>query len=721
MCVWVDDADKLNLSSHELNIVYKNRNISAYLKNSNSLGLAGIKGQGKTFLIKVKRKCIMENNTAVCFPYNRIVDTIDSCINIDNSLYNYLMDYNMWVNLWKFSICGTILTSNDFKEYLDLSAYNSLNLKADTKSVLELSLKLNSRSEPSFLLKQLLQMDIHLLRMILTDTWKLFDRLRDINRSVCIFIDKLDQGFSEYAKNFNEDSKLPGRSRNASFWQYVQYSLAESAYDIYTNGNQHIKVYYTIRHEALIDSIRLNKDKARNIESFITLLDYSKNDLKQMYKLYIENEDKSNLKKYDSRFDKPSEAFIGVEEIKHGYVSDEKENVFDYIYRHTFKRPYDIMKICGALFSTCDSESCITTTDIRHVVNNEANKLLTMYLEEISVFLPCTIEDVEYLAKMLSGNILNIQLIKTICQVFDLEHSSNGTWNCNQDCRDCRSLQPFSILYNIGLIGYTRQHEADGTPLITFENIGRSVLNLNSFILPHSDYYYLHPALSNKARDLRNKIGLPFNTISSIIIGDRYGVASDKKVKISASARKSLNWFKKELVFVSSTIFDLEKERTIVRETLKKRGLHPIMSEYEEFNTKNTQDTHSHDHCLDEVKKCKSFVFIIGKSYGGEYSGNNYVKEKEEIVEQSAGKIVAPSISMMEYYIARKNNLKCYIFMSSEIEEKRRKRTINNDLKAEIDFLNHFKPSNDKIKGNWITIYNNTSDLATRLRACKFV
>lgn len=85
MCVWVEDADKLEFGSKELNIVFTNRSINSYLRGKASLGLAGVKGQGKTFLIKVKRNIIGEDSSVVCLPNNRMVDIIDSSLTINRS------------------------------------------------------------------------------------------------------------------------------------------------------------------------------------------------------------------------------------------------------------------------------------------------------------------------------------------------------------------------------------------------------------------------------------------------------------------------------------------------------------------------------------------------------------------------------------------------------------------------------------------------------------
>lgn len=711
MCVWVEDADKLEFNSKELNVVFMNRAIRSYLHGSSSLGLAGIKGQGKTFLIKVKRNSLEKNDSVMCLPNRRMVDSIDSSFKIDRSLYSYLVDYNVWVDMWKFSICGAIITSPQFSQVFPIA---NLNVKSSTKEFLKVK---NINSEAGFLVKNLLYLNVDKFIQLLEDTGRLFDYIKNIHQSVCFFFDKLDQGFSKYAKNFNADTRLPNRSRNASFWQYAQYSLAEASYDIYSNTAHHIKIFYTIRQEALIDSEYLNKDKARNINGFITMLKYSKSNLKDMYNIYIEHEDDKNLLNAELKLCDPSKAFLGINELTHGYIPDIKENIFDYIYRHSFKRPYDIMKICRALFFSEETK----IKGIRHVVNHVANELLSLYLHELETFLPCNVGEIDRLIKMLPGNILNINLMKSICDTYNFENEIEEIWQCNQDCTTCESIQPFSILYNLGLIGYIRKHEADDCPYQEFKNIGNSILELNTHALPTSKLYFLHPALSNKARDERNRLGLSFEMNHFLLIGDKCLIEDNQVKRNNSYIKKCDSIFKKERIFISSTIFDLEEERKLIRDYIKNRGLHPIMSEYNDFNLIDTQQVHSHDCCLDEVLKCKSFVFIIGKEYGGMYRGEKYVKERDEIRTFSKGKIVNPSISLMEYYIARKYKLRCYAFIHKSIDNLESKRVLSDEIKNEINFLTHFSVDGKAVQGNWISRYGSNQELLLYVKNLKFI
>ena len=55
MCVWIEDADGILMNEKALDIVYQNNRIREFLNSRKTLGISGIKGQGKTFLLKVKR------------------------------------------------------------------------------------------------------------------------------------------------------------------------------------------------------------------------------------------------------------------------------------------------------------------------------------------------------------------------------------------------------------------------------------------------------------------------------------------------------------------------------------------------------------------------------------------------------------------------------------------------------------------------------------------
>lgn len=717
MCVWVEDADKLQLDDNELNIVYYNRAVNNFLSNNNSLGIAGIKGQGKTFLIKVKKKMIIEQQSGVlCLPKNVMLDTVDSSIVINRSLISFLIDYNIWVDLWKISICIASLKAIMEKTGKAFSTTRLANKY--TKNLLELE---NPRFQPSTIMAYLLSMNINEIRCVLSDTNILMNTLSQSDGKVCIFIDKIDQGFSRYVKNINEDSRDLQRSRNASFWQYSQYSLAEASYDIYSLGAHHIKVYYTIRQEALIDAEKVNKDKARNINSFISILQYTKNDLKSMYEMYIENEDKRNLINKAAVTSSPSMAFVGIDRIAHSAVLGQTENVFDYIYRHTFKRPFDLMFICKKIYMHGID---IDVSSIRHVVNEASDKLMEMYINEISTFLPCEIKRIEEICTMINGNVLTLQYMKEVCKVLNADVSES--WNCNENCFNCSSIKPFSILQNIGLIGHIKQNPTNQSPIQEFMGIGNGILQVKTYSIHASEYYFTHPCLANKARSLRNAKGLGYTQNTQLIVGDGYSAELQSKEKMKTYVKGNLKQFLREKVFVSSTINNLVDVRNQVESILRRRGLHPVMSEKPEFDVSGAQNEHSHDYCLDEMLKCGSVIFIIGNDYGGKYSGEKYRYCCEEIVREAkiAEKEIIPSISLMEYYVARRNKLACYAYMSKELEDAVRGKNstieVSDAIITEVKFINHIRIKNNTVRGNWISSYTNNEDLMKRISKLKF-
>ena len=46
MCVWVVDADRLNVNSDELSTLYANKSVEGYLSNTEKLGIVAPKGLG---------------------------------------------------------------------------------------------------------------------------------------------------------------------------------------------------------------------------------------------------------------------------------------------------------------------------------------------------------------------------------------------------------------------------------------------------------------------------------------------------------------------------------------------------------------------------------------------------------------------------------------------------------------------------------------------------
>lgn len=710
MCVWVEDADSLTLTSDSLNVVFSNRIISTYLKG-NVLGLSGIKGQGKTFLIKVKRKKLASERSLLCLPKDRMVDVIDESLDIDSTLFTYLTDYSPWVRIWKYAICFTLIKCKELSVNTKAFVFNS-----ETKRLLS---TMREDCKVSSVFSRLLGMERTRLSTVLRDTQLLTECVESIRNEVCVFIDKVDQTFMTYLYKKHIYKTMPSLEKGEYFWNYAQYSLAEASYDIIANINPHIRVYYTIRQEAVYNCINTTGDKARNIMANIITLLYSKEDLKNMYMIYIENESDANLIEPDEKHSKPSIAFVGLDSLQNTNIPTEQEDIFDYIYRHTFKRPFDIMKICRNLYLR---DVARDADSIRVIVNETSDDLYEMYISELSIFLPYTKEQLNELIRSLPGNILDFELLKSICiNFYNNEYVPiDIAKRCRENCINCLDSHPFAVLYSIGLLGRVTRDLTNQYSIQDYKTIGRSITQLYTSSLPKSDWYFLHPAINNLARNLRRDRGLPFVISTNIIVGDKCKYSDDKVAEINSQVMKCKRIFRQQRVFISSTVDDLVAEREEIRAHLLNSGIYPIMSDRDDFDLLKTTGMHSHDVCLDEVKKCANLIFLLGTSTGGEYKGYKYLDEKQEIIGNSNGRITNPSISLMELYVARKNNIRCYVFRNKSIEEAHKKKELPQQLSDEINFINHFNQSG-KIEGNWMVSYQDIPQLIDYISRLRFV
>ncbi len=114
----------------------------------------------------------------------------------------------------------------------------------------------------------------------------------------------------------------------------------------------------------------------------------------------------------------------------------------------------------------------------------------------------------------------------------------------------------------------------------------------------------------------------------------------------------------------------------------------------------------------------------MGEKYGGIYRGDKYSKERDEIIAeaQNARKNIQPSISLMEFYVARKKNLTCYAFISKELEKRvynKQDTSLDENIRNEVQFINHMRKGSS-VRGNWISAYIDNNELATRVDSLRF-
>lgn len=101
-------------------------------------------------------------------------------------------------------------------------------------------------------------------------------------------------------------------------------------------------------------------------------------------------------------------------------------------------------------------------------------------------------------------------------------------------------------------------------------------------------------------------------------------------------------------VFISSTCYDLEEERTQLERFVNSYGFQPILSEYSDVFY--DPDEHTHESCVKEVVHCDIFILIISGRFGGRYVSGS-----------------GESITQAEYNEARKLNIPIFAFVKSDV------------------------------------------------------
>lgn len=684
--IWVDDADYMDINSEELRNIYKNYCVKDYLEYTNKLGIASTKGIGKTFLLKAKRINSQENGE-ICYPKDNMLNVI-FVPSIHASIVKYLEDYNNWVFLWESAILLSIFT-HLFKE-----THENYFLRCPNHKDL---IDYIGSGEVSYYFARLITTDSRkLLSDLKSEIALALDELYKIRSSICIFIDRIDQAFENQVHAIAGQTKMSSGNKNASFWQYAQVSLAQAAYQIRAK-NTHVKIYYAIRQEALYGAESMIEEY-QNFHGSIVSLNYSGDELEAMMNTYILKEKDENLILPEFKKSNPQLAFFGIANIPHKRIKNENEKCFDYMLRHTLGRPRDIMVMCNDLVSYGHiSKNRVNT--IRSRINICSKNLLESYIFQTENFLfNIVTEDLNVLYNFIPSNKITLRMLKKICNQFNTYFQDKYNQNLDDcfcvGCARCEKMHPFCQLYNVGLLGIVAN---DNT--IRFKHISEGLLTYGNHFLPHSKFYYLHPAVANKVQLIRESRGKDF-ILCNEIVGHRNCIKFDKP-RINYLNRRA------NKVFISSTCFDLKEERIAIHQQLYDMGYDAIKSDDFRFNTR-VNSMHIHDHCICEALKCKNMIFIIGSNYGSEYLGNKFKQEKEELIAMG---FANPSISLMEYYVASKHKVIIHVFFHKKIMSAKYATKENKDNMVDARVFDVMDFITNQIINSWMCEYEDISIL----------
>lgn len=484
---WSFDASLINLENLPESYIYETTAIENFLKvgsgnHERSLFLIGAKGCGKTLLLKQKaylyqkKHSSEEDSTYQRTGNNELIHSLNFEVGtIDKGTLEKLCDYRQWVKIWKFSILLLLLRKNKIKlpEYL----LNDLSEFPEHYSLSEIVAKLLNNSKK------------YLYKDFLTITNDLNALVRTIHHQSILFIDRLDQALSSLITNEaydylelqgKEDLRLP-------LWKNAQFGLLEAAYNLNTGTSSHIKIFTTAR----IEAMDINSNQRQNVEEYCTRLEYNDAELKEIFLRNIKNTPSKHLLK--GKKGNLFYSFFGFEKMPHLQATTIdgdpiEEHVFNFLLRHTFRRPREIVKLGAKIYQANLNASKIKLTDriksVREKVNKEAYfHILPDYCSE---YIPYFKEEyLEEFAKMVSTNIISSATLEKI-----------------------ENKAMLNYLYRMGLIGKLRNGAQNFLPP------ARHIYDFQMNIA-QSEQYFIHPSFDRKIQEFHdyNSFHNQFNII----------------------------------------------------------------------------------------------------------------------------------------------------------------------------------------------------------------
>jgi class 3 adenylate cyclase len=304
----------------------------------------------------------------------------------------------------------------------------------------------------------------------------LVPRLRAVSSPVALFIDGVDEYFNKHVEGHASHPSVTGEL-SPNVWHFAQLGLVEVAYQI-RRINHRVKVFAAVRKEAYA---RLAKTTvmAQQYRGSAIDIAYSSSSLREIFVNNIRLMKRDMMADPERLRTDALEAFAGRTVVTDVYTR-EKEDVFDYICRHTLLRPRDLMSI-GERLSTMRPEERRDEIRFKEAVNHAATEIAHEYLAEIAPFIGDL--EVERFFRILPSNVLTREEVERIF----LQHSiATGG----------EEKHIFCALYRAGLLGYVHHDRIRGERGQRFLRPGEATLEPVG-TLPSATHYLIHPVLTD--------------------------------------------------------------------------------------------------------------------------------------------------------------------------------------------------------------------------------
>lgn len=513
--VWMFDANNFEFNENTPNLIQKTKTVKDFLECDSGSTLASTKGWGKTFLLKSKR--ILEENSSISMPFKKHVDKLSTEFELlDHTKIEYLHEKRNSIKIWEISIVTSIYKylkdyyksdlQNEVHKYFNVG---DINHKKQIESFLSSIEYVNSACDIFTYLLQENKGRIEKILKAFGATIK--SNYANINRPITYFIDSIDEAFN-YCLTRDDEKDI---------WYNVQQGLIRAVYNLNTI-NPRIKIYIATRKEVLTGDF--GGELSQQIRNNIVDLSYSMYDMKEMFQKYVSQENEENLVFPGIKYSDAQSAFFGFNTITYE-DKQEIEEVFEYVYRHTFGRPRDFIQICKNV-STREPARRKELDTIKNVINESGYLISKDYFNTVKSFTDnFSNDDLENLFRLIRKNVLTKKDIIDIC--FEYNHKT-----CNKMCENLNGLQdkrlynicrdkngwsikhPFCSLYNIGFLGIIKGKNPK-EKIQSFRLPGESIEN-SILSLPDSENYLIHPALNRWIEEVQQSKGVQIENMYEI-------------------------------------------------------------------------------------------------------------------------------------------------------------------------------------------------------------
>lgn len=465
--LWMPDAAKIASQEGFLDVVLRKDNIPHYLdtvgEGDNLFFLIGPKGSGKTHLLLCKSYQYHHSEKGKGYRFNvdsrQLVEYAEFQRNtLSEEDLEKFRNPELWKSIW--ALCLLII------------AFKSAEIQLDSKINRRIESLLGESTRISAMLTNVFKNRKKVSELI-NLSGELSAQAHLIKSGVAIFIDNVDQAFEDIILEARERYGTKTQSIEAAVetWVNAQMGLLDAVYTLCTQ-HDHLKIFVTIRLEAF----RLRRPRDENYLHHGIKLLYDKDDIERIInaRLQIINQ-KKNLAE-----------FLGFSTVPHAYVTNSdgsafEEEIFDFIYRHTYGRPREITAIGQKIQNLVTGNNYDMWPDakkqdkVRDIVNEEARDFFNHYKQQV----------IPVFNEIVFENFLNA-LKRNVFPDYELIDFEKDT---------------LDFYYTLGLIGHTQSR------------LGRLIQKFRNFSqyefgkiqrLPPAEFYFIHPTLNRTLIEFKN-------------------------------------------------------------------------------------------------------------------------------------------------------------------------------------------------------------------------